>query len=90
MIIMFLGLIIVGSNCMSSELKINIFPFDKNLSVSSIKSASEYIILKHLNKNIIDIEKDGSIVGDLAIGWKISKDYKVFTFQVRENQKTGA
>lgn len=65
----------------------DIFPFDDHLSISSIKSASEYIILKHLSRNILDTLKDGSLAGDLVESWKISKDFKEFKFTIRENQK---
>lgn len=72
---------------MATELRMNIFPFDSHLTISSIKSASEYIILKHLSRNILDTKKDGSLAGDLVESWKISKDFKEFKFTIRENQK---
>lgn len=75
-----------GSVALSKEaLKFSLFPINASLQIHKVNSAGEYILFKHLNKNLIEFDQDGHLYGDLAEKWKISNDRKEYLFTLREN-----
>lgn len=75
-----------GSLALSKEiLKFSLFPITSNMEIHKVNSAGDYVLFKHLNKNLIEFDQDGHLYGDLAEKWKISKDRKVYIFTLRDN-----
>lgn len=63
----------------------SLFPTNKDLKIEQIASAGDYILFKHLNKNLIEVDAQGRIYGDLAENWSINSKNTKFTFKLREN-----
>lgn len=71
---------------MSKEaLKFSLFPINSSIQIDKVNSAGEYILFKHLNKNLIEFDRNGRLYGDLAEKWKISKDRKEYLFTLKDN-----
>ena len=84
----FVSIILFGSIVLSAEiLNLSLFPINPDFKIEQIASAGDYILFKHLNKNLIDIDADGRIYGDLAQSWKIEKDHTSFTFRIKDTAK---
>ncbi len=47
-------------------------------------SASRFMVYRQLVRSLIGVDAHGAISGDLARSWKITADYKIFTFELAE------
>lgn len=64
----------------------DIFPFYK-LDPSGVYGAGQYIVLTHIVRPIIKLNKHAQIEGDLVESWEISNDHKTFKFKIKPNAK---
>lgn len=55
-------------------------PFDKDLDPTRITSASNYILISHLVRNLVKTDETLQIYGDLAQKWTIADDFTLYTF----------
>lgn len=75
-----------GSISLSEEiLKLSLFQINSDFKIEQISSAGDYIFFKHLNKNLIEIDSNGRVYGDLAEKWKTSKNHTEFKLELKKN-----
>lgn len=77
-----MGTLQVGTK---SYFVVDIFAMPEKIDTSLIHSASEFIILTHLNRPLIKLNANSKIEGDLCDEWRVEDDFKKFTFHVRED-----
>ncbi len=72
----------------TSEFRAQIIgPIPETLSVESVRSATEYLVMIHLVRPLVRLNKVGQIEGDLADSWKISQDFLQYTFRISPTAK---
>lgn len=83
------ALILLGFpyNSVGETLKVDLFSLPKLLTARILGSASEYIVVSQCLRNLIKIDENGQISGDLASSWQVSPDFKEFTFKLKSDQK---
>lgn len=65
----------------------SIFPWSPDLDPTMVRSAGNYVVLKHLLRGLITMDSDGQIQGDLAVTWDISDNFKSFVFTMRTDAR---
>ena len=71
----------------SESLTFDFFPLPDKLNMRSVSSAADYIILKHLTRGLVDLNKDGEFQSQLAKSWSFSADGKVLAIELFNDQK---
>ena len=62
-------------------------PLSLPLDTAKVRSVSQYITLAQMGRSLIKVDRDAQYRGDLADSWKISEDYKQYSFNINESQK---
>jgi nickel transport system substrate-binding protein len=57
------------------------------LNTAAIKNSSQWHMLINLGMTLIRNDAQGRVIGEAAESWEISKDFKTFTFYLRDNLK---
>ena len=63
-------------------MRISLFPINANLNPTTVNSAFDYYILRHLSLTLTDLDSKGQLVGSLAESWKISDDFTRYEFEI--------
>ncbi len=59
----------------------------KYLDSRIVESATQYVLMKHLATPLIVYNKQAEIEGGLVASWKISPDYKEYSFALKKDMK---
>ena len=59
----------------------------EELETLRVRMASQYVMLLHLVRTPVVLDKSGLVAGDLFQKWKVSPDKKEFTFTLKKSQK---
>lgn len=57
------------------------------LNHKEVRSATQYLIMAHLMRPLVHLNREAQIEGDLADSWKIEDSFKKYTFQISKNAK---
>jgi peptide/nickel transport system substrate-binding protein len=69
----------------SSTFKAHLFRSSTELDPAEIKSAGQFIILSHLTKSLIKLNKYAEIEGDLLHSWDIQNNHTKFNFKIKKD-----
>jgi MarR-like DNA-binding transcriptional regulator SgrR of sgrS sRNA len=70
----------------SKSLTIDLFPLPHSIDSRSVKSAAEYVLLKHVTRGLVDLNKEGVVQADLAKSWHFSPQGNEIRFELFQNQ----
>ncbi|MGI4994113.1 ABC transporter substrate-binding protein [Halobacteriovorax sp. GFR7] len=75
------------NTAMVKTLKVSLFPIHSKIDHTHIVSAGEYIVLDHLLRKLVFVNKHGDIVSDLAQSWDVDHSKNEVKFTILKNQK---
>lgn len=76
----------INSEAKQNSLTLDLFPLPTSIDIKSIKSASEYIVINHLTRGLVTLNKEGQIQGEIAKSWLINKNTTEFIFEIKNDQ----
>ena len=62
----------------------SIFSSSDFLDPAAIQTAGQYIVLHQIIRPLVQLDREGQIVGNLAESWRIRDDYKEFHFKLKQ------
>jgi MarR-like DNA-binding transcriptional regulator SgrR of sgrS sRNA len=57
------------------------------LEPAHVQTAYDHVLLRHLNRALLGLNKGGELVGDLAEAWDFDSTFTTFTFTLRKDAK---
>lgn len=73
-----------GEKLENSVLNLGVPFLPETLDSLEVGSAIHHLILRHLTRPLVNLNKEGRVVGDLAESWEILEDHRVFRFKIRK------
>lgn len=79
----------IGASMKASEsnLVAEITAIPSTLDVSLVNTAGDYIVLNHLNRNLVKLNKFAKIEGELIDRWTVEDDFKKYILHVAPNSR---
>ena len=66
--------------------KLKLFNVSDNPSPQKVLSAGDYILLKHLHRNLFELDPNGLIIPDLAHNYSCNSGFTEFSIQIKTDQ----
>jgi peptide/nickel transport system substrate-binding protein len=62
-------------------------PLPTKFNSDTVRSAGQHLILAHLVRPLMRLNRNAQIEGDLAAAWEIKDDFKIYRFRISETAK---